>query len=111
MKLITKYNRILLPALIILFVISGISSYFFIRKTLQDELDLMLLRSKNRIINYIATNNAIPAINSFDDQKVSFEKITIPLTNSGLKSATRYIPEQKKKHISRMLVFQIKVKN
>jgi signal transduction histidine kinase len=110
MKLITKYNRILLPSLIVLFIISGISSYFLIRKTLQNELDQMLLRSKKRIVKYVTANNSVPDILSFDDQKVSFEKIAVPLTDSGITSATQYIPEQKKEHISRRLVFQIKVK-
>ncbi len=111
MKLIAKYNRVLLPSLLVLFIISGVSSFFLIRKALEHELDSMLLRSKKRVVNYISINNAIPVITSFDDQKINFEKITVPLKDSGIISATQYIPEQKKEHISRKLVFQLKVKD
>ncbi len=111
MKLITKYNRYLFPALIFLFIISTVSSYYFTRLVLQNELDEILLRSKGRIENYVAINHAVPVISSFDDQKVFFEKITGPIPDSGFTSATQFIPEQNKEHLSRRLVFPLQVNN
>jgi signal transduction histidine kinase len=111
MKLITKYNRFLLPALIILFIISTVSSYYLIKEVLQNELDEMLLRSRGRIENYVLLNKKIPVINSFDDQKVIFEKIIRPVTDSGFTSATQFILEQNKAHLSRRLVFPLQINN
>ncbi|MBS1510827.1 MAG: HAMP domain-containing histidine kinase [Bacteroidetes bacterium] len=107
MKLISLYNRILLPVLIVVFSISIVVSYFFIRKVLQNELDATLSRTKRRIVNYVAANQSLPAINSFNDQKIIFEPISSPLKDTGFYSATQYIPEQQKEHISRKLLFQL----
>jgi signal transduction histidine kinase len=111
MKLINRYNQYLFPALFILFLASAFSSYFLIKKVLQNELDEILLRSKVRIENYVADNNALPIVNSFDDEQITFEKINTALTDSGLSSATQYIPEQQKNHISRKLIFTVSVNN
>jgi signal transduction histidine kinase len=109
MKLITRYNRYLFPALIVLFIISTISSYYLIKRVLQNELDEILLRSKRRIENYVAVNHTVPFINSFDDQKVNFEKISGPINDTGFISATQFIPEQNKEHLSRRLVFPLQI--
>ncbi|MGG9961818.1 sensor histidine kinase [Ferruginibacter sp. SUN106] len=109
MKLITKYNRFLFPVLVFLFIVSTISSYYLIKEVLQNELDEILLRSKGRIENYVAEYHAVPVINSFDDQKAIFEKINGPLKDSGFQSATQFIPEQNKEHLSRKLVFPLQV--
>ena len=111
MKLINRYNRYLLPALIVLFIISTISSYYLIRGVLQNELDEILLRAKGRIENYVAVNHAAPVISSFDDQKVIFEKLTGSIKDSGFTSATQFIPEQNKEHLSRRLVFPLQINN
>ena len=111
MKLITKYNRFLFPALIILFIISTISSYYLIKEVLQNQLDELLLRSKSRIETYVAENKKIPVVFSFDDQKISFEKITGILKDTGFTSAMQFIPEQNKEHISRRLIFPLSLNN
>jgi len=111
MKLITRYNRYLLPVLAVLFSITTLSSYFLIREVLQNQLDEILFRAKGRIENYVAVNNAIPVVNSFDDQKVIFEKLTWPVQDSGFTSSTQFIPEQNKQHLSRKLVFILQLHN
>jgi signal transduction histidine kinase len=111
MKLTTRYNRFVIPSITIVFLISIISSYFLIRKVLQNELDEIILRTKSRIETYIQQNNRIPGISTFNDQIIHFEKLNGPLTDSGFHSTTQYIPEQNKNHISRLLIFHTKINN
>ncbi|MEO6228654.1 MAG: HAMP domain-containing sensor histidine kinase [Ferruginibacter sp.] len=111
MKLITRYNQYLFPLLIFLFVASTVSSYFLIKETLQNELDEILLRSKSRIEKYVRSNQSLPLISSFDDQKIAFTKIATPIKEFILSTGTQFIDEQNKEHISRELVFSINVKN
>jgi signal transduction histidine kinase len=111
MKLTTRYNRNIIPAIILIFLISIVSSYFLIREILQTELDGALLRTKNRLTNYIKQNDSIPRVSSFNDQVIRFEKGEAPLADSGFSSSTQYIPEQKKNHLSRQLIFTLLIKN
>ncbi len=111
MKLIKRYNQYLFPLLIVLFIASTVSSYFLIKKTLQNELDSILLRSKSRIEKYVNNNQSLPLISSFDEQKTIFKKIATPLKEIKLTTGTQLIDEQNKEHISRKLVFSVNVKN
>src|SRR5450756_1252900 len=111
MKLTTQYYRNIIPAILVLFLISIISSYFLIRRELQRELDGAILRTKSRLIGYAREYNSLPRAISFDDQVIQFEKKTAPLADSGFSSSTQYIPEQKKDHLSRQLVFALPLKN
>src|SRR6266700_1861158 len=107
MKLADRYNRFNLPVMISLFFLSGIASYFLIRRALQNELDLGLVRIQKRITDYASTHGQIPAIISFDDQKVSFEKTSERLPAQSFSTTQEFIPEQHKEHISRTLVFPL----
>src|SRR5512140_354877 len=101
MKLTNQYNRSLIPAIIVIFLVSTISSYFLIRDVLQGELDRAILRTKKRIENYTAQHQHIPDLNSFDDLVIRFAPASIPAGDTGFSSATQYIREQKKFHLSR----------
>jgi signal transduction histidine kinase len=107
MKLIQKYNRMILPAMALLFIASVICSYYLIRHALQNELDKGLLRTKSRIEQYVAAHGALPPILSFDDQHIEFEKVQAAGGDSGLSSSTQFIPEQYENHRSRKLIFTI----
>ena len=110
MKLTTRYNRNIVPAIIIIFLVSIISSYFLIRNVLQNEVDAVILRTQNRVENYVRQNDRIPEISSFNDQVIRFEKGTASPKDSGFHSSTQYIPEQKKYHVSRQLIFTLFIK-
>jgi len=109
MKLIQKYNRMILPAMALLFIASVICSYYLIRNALQNELDKGLLRTKSRIEQYVAVHHALPVILSFDDQHIRFEKVSGAKGDSGLSTSTLFIPEQYENHRSRTLVFTMAV--
>jgi signal transduction histidine kinase len=111
MKLTARYNRLIIPSISIVFLLSIVCSYFLIRQVLQRELDGSILRSKGRIEVYIRNNKALPGINAFDDQIIHFEKQAGPLADSGFHSTMQYIAEQRKDHISRSLVFAVGLNN
>ena len=110
MKLITRYNRSLFPAFILLFVSAGLASYFFTRKVLRDEVDETLNRTRTRIVTFINIHQALPAVKTFDDLKVNAAITAVPLQKPELESSRVYIPEQHENHLARQLIFTIWLK-
>lgn len=106
MKLTSQYNRNIIPAIILIFLGSTISSYFLIRNVLQNEVDKAIIRTRGRVEYFVKQNHRIPVINTFDDLVIRFEPAT-PASDSGFSSATQFIPEQNKQHLSRQLVFNL----
>lgn len=104
MKLTTLYYRHIVPTMTVLFLVSIVSAFFLIRKTLQRELDGALLRSKSRIENYVQSNGRLPEISSFNDQLITFRPVAV-LQELRLNDTMQYIAEQRKNHISRKLSF------
>jgi signal transduction histidine kinase len=111
MKLITRYNRYILPALGILFLLCIIACYFLIRQVLQNELDEIILRTKIRIENYVHTNRKLPVISSFNDQQIQFEGLSSPFNKSEFSTTKQFIPEQNKNHTARTMVFGLMLNN
>jgi len=111
MKLISRYNRSFFPALVILFFISGLVTYFFTEKVLRDEVDESLVRIYSRIDNYIQTHQSLPTVTTFDDFKLNVEPADIKMPKILLESSTVFIPEQKKNHRARKLLFTVLVKD
>jgi len=106
MKLTTLYYRHIVPAVTVLFLAVIVSSFFLIRRTLQRELDSVLLRSKSRIESYIRANHRLPEVSDFNDQRISFRRVDA-LRDSTISDTMQYIPEQEKNHISRKLCFTL----
>lgn len=106
MKLTTHYYRLIVPAVMVLFVAVIGSAYFLIRHALQRELDLGLLRSKSRIEAYVKANGRLPQVSGFDDEHVVFAAVPAGSVDS-FSNTMLYIPEQKKMHISRKLNFSL----
>lgn len=111
MKLINRYNLYLVPLLMVLFIISSITGFFFIKNVLQNELDEQLLRSRSRIEKYVLQQQQLPNIESFDGMEMYISKTTAGFKDTGISSASQYIPEQKKMHLSRKMVFTILFKS
>lgn len=111
MKLLDRYNRFNLPVMIGTFIISGVLSYILIKQVLQNELDSGLLRAQKRIQDYVNVHHQLPAISSFDDQGIRFEKAGVEPPATSFRTTHKYIPEQQEDHISRQLVSGITVGN
>lgn len=110
MKLIHKYNRMILPVMSLLFIASILCSYYLIRMALQKELDGALMRTHLRIEQYVKAHGELPVLLSFNDQHITFEKANGVVRDTGYSSSMLYIPEQQKDHISRRLVMPVMVR-
>ncbi|MDP4264652.1 MAG: HAMP domain-containing sensor histidine kinase [Bacteroidota bacterium] len=110
MKLISRYNRSFFPALVLLFLISGLVSYFLTRKILQDEVDEGLLRIYSRISDSVRIHQTLPTVATFDDLKLNVEPATKPMIKPVLESARVFIPEQNENHRARQLLFTVLIK-
>jgi signal transduction histidine kinase len=106
MKLTTLYYRHIIPAVTVLFLAVIGTAYFLIRRTLQRELDGVLLRTKTRIEAYVRANGRLPEVSNFNDQQVVFRRVPA-LRSSLLRDTMQYIAEQRKDHISRKLSFTL----
>lgn len=72
MKLLTHYNRIVLPLTISVLILSSVVLYFIIRSVLIDQLDKDLVVEEREILDYVKKNNVLPQISSFPDQQILF---------------------------------------
>jgi signal transduction histidine kinase len=97
--------------MILVFIISSVGAYFLIKSALTKELDISLLRVKDRIQTYIDRNHALPVLNSFDDETVSFQPINKKNAEISFTTVQKYIKEQHKFHISRRLSYHTSVNN
>ena len=72
MKLFTKYNRINLLAIIVIFLLSVVAFYFAIRFILIDQVDDDLKIEQREIEGYVREHNTLPESISVKDQKISY---------------------------------------
>ncbi|TDE13261.1 MULTISPECIES: sensor histidine kinase [Dyadobacter] len=75
MKLFTRYNRINLTLMVLLFVLSGISYYFIINYVLIHELDEALEDYQLRIENYVVKQGTLPPVALMDETIVTYSKL------------------------------------
>jgi len=111
MRLIVKYNWYTISTMIVVFILSIIGAFFLIKGALTRELDLSMLRVKMRIQRYVDENQKLPVINSLDDEKIGFRKISRSLNAEKFETVEQYISEQHKYHISRRLSYSIVLGN
>ncbi|TLV02501.1 sensor histidine kinase [Dyadobacter luticola] len=110
MKLFTRYNRINLTVMVLLFVFSGICYYFLVNYVLVHELDEALDDYKIRIEKYVEKEGKLPPINTMDETRVAYQK-TIQADNYADLS-TVFIAErvEKRSHKYRQLTYIQKTK-
>jgi signal transduction histidine kinase len=110
MRLLNLYNRYSIPILAIVFVFSGIFSYYFIRKILLDELDKSLQKEQTRIENYIQEKKQLPFIGTFSKEKIKFSKSKISIQPHYFNSIWTYKPQKERYDLYRQLNFMIQLK-
>lgn len=104
MKLFTKYNRINLAAMAIVFLISGTIYYILISSVLIHELDEALGEYEKRVEKYVGQNDSLPVFKNFEEVEVAYQPVKKKRSN-GITSIERYDPEEKKMGTYRQLVF------
>lgn len=79
MKLFSKYNRINIPATILIFLVGCVGFYFVLREVLIRQLDASLRTEKTEICSYVSQHNALPEVVNTRGQQTSFTGVPSPV--------------------------------
>lgn len=104
MKLFTKYNRINLLVMSLLFLVAGVTYYVLISKVLVHEVDEALGKYKEQVEKYVAKNDSLPVFRNFEEVLVSY-KVTQHKQHKKFSQVELYNIDDKKTETFRQLVF------
>jgi signal transduction histidine kinase len=107
MKLFTKYTRINLLVMVIVFLLSAESTYQLTNYVLIREMDADLSGIRERIRDYYGQYHQLPAGHALDEEQVTYEPTTREMKDSEFKLVTRYSQREKKMHNFRQIVFTL----
>lgn len=107
MKLLTRYNRIVLPLTISVLMLSSVILYFIIRSVLIGQLDKDLVVEEQEILEYVKKNNNLPQISSFPDQQIFFSPDTPGTTVRTFSTVKKKGEDQLEMEPYRQLVFPL----
>lgn len=72
MKLIAKYNRVTIPIIIGILLISSVGYYFILHRILIYQLDKDLRIEQNEILQHLKETGQLPETSDYKDQQISF---------------------------------------
>ncbi len=111
MKLLAKYNRINIPVIISVVLISSIAYYFILHIFLIHQLNHDLKIEEQEIIDYVKENDSLPESSNYKDQIISFDTSLIKVPPRKFSTETIYNDDEKENELYRQLVFPITVNN
>jgi signal transduction histidine kinase len=104
MKLFTKYNRIILMVMSLLFLTAGLTYYVLISKVLVHEVDEALDKYRVNVREYVAKNDTLPVFKNFEEVLVSY-KITDREDDRQIRQVELYNTDDRKSETFRQIVF------
>src|ERR1700691_2229422 len=107
MKLFTKYTRINLVVMVIVFLLSAASTYLLTNYVLIREMDGDLSGIHRRILDYYAQYHQLPAGHALDEEQVTYEPVGQEMKGDEFTLVTRYSQREQKMHIFREIVFTL----
>jgi signal transduction histidine kinase len=107
MKLFTRYNRINLFVMVIIFLLSSCAYYFVLNYVLLNESDKDLNVIKEKVEEYVAEYKQIPTNRLIDDEQITYTPASFPGKASHIAFSKRYDPQDKKNKTFRVLTFFI----
>jgi signal transduction histidine kinase len=107
MKLFTKYTRINLLVMVIVFLLSAASTYLLTNYVLTREMDADLSGIRDRLIDYYSQYHQLPAGHVLDEEQVTYEPAATQMKASEFKLVTRYSQREKKMHNFRQVIFTL----
>ena len=107
MKLFTKYTRINLLVMVIVFLLSVASTYLLTNYVLIREMDGDLAGIRDRLTDYYGQYHQLPTGHVLDEEQVTYERATGQMGESEFKLVTRYSQREKKMHNFRQIVFTL----
>lgn len=111
MKLFTKYTRINLLIMVIVFLLSAESTYLLTNYVLIREMDADLSGIRDRIRGYYGQYHQLPAGHVLDEEQVTYEPTVQEMNRSEFTLITRYSQREQKMHNFRQLVFTLPAGN
>lgn len=76
MKLLAKYNRITIPVVIAIFLLTTVAFYFVLHYILQLQLDKDLRIEQSEILHFVQQNDSLPRNPNYKDQQIFFQPAT-----------------------------------
>jgi signal transduction histidine kinase len=107
MKLFTKYTRINLLVMVIVFLLSAASTYLLTNYVLIREMDGDLSGIHRRIVDYYAQYHQFPTGHALDEEQVTYEPVGQEMKGDEFTLVTRYSQREQKMHNFRQLVFTL----
>lgn len=111
MKLLSKYNRINIPVIIGILLISSIAYYFILHIVLIHQLNHDLEIEEQEIRDYVLDNKSLPEASTYRDQQISFDTLLANVPARKFSTETIYDDNEKEKELYRQLVFPVTVNN
>src|SRR5438477_2100477 len=105
MKLFAKYNRIILLATIIIFLLASATFYVAIRYILIGQVDDDLKIEQREIETYVKEHNVLPEPIPVKDQKISYAPTSEVSKERKFKTISGFDPEDNEKNSYRVLKF------
>jgi signal transduction histidine kinase len=94
-QLFTRYNRIKLPIILGIFLLSGLGCYFWIDHILIADVDESLSEQAQKIDQYIDANNAFPKPEMTDEWEFSYRKTNTQTLTARFETTEQYDAEDK----------------
>ena len=107
MRLLSRYNRVNIPATVIVLLVSGLCYYFIIRSVLLNQLDNDLKVEEQEINDYIKLNGHLPDPSDNKDQSVSFQQTDKALVNRSFRSIRLFYKDDNEWISSRQMLFPV----
>ena len=104
MKLFTKYNRVNLLVMSILFLVAGVTYYLLISKVLVHEVDEALGKYKEHVEEYVLKNDSLPVFKNFEEVLISYHT-TQHKKHKSINQVDLYNTDDKKAETFRQIVF------
>ncbi len=111
MKLLSKYNRINIPIIIGVLLLSGFAYYYMLHVLLLHQLNHDLEIEEQEIREFVRNNDSLPHASIYKDQQISFDTLLAEVPPRNFTSEKIFNPEEKENELYRQLVFPITVKN
>ena len=110
MKLIARYNRLTIPVIIGVFLVSSIAYYIIIHSVFIGQLDKDLEIEKKEIIHYVELKDTLPEASNYKDQVIEFKRTNAAPFEEEFSTVQRLTPEENEEETYRKIDFFILVK-
>lgn len=111
MKLLSKYNRINIPIIIGVLLISSVAYYSMLHTLLIHLVNHDLEIEEQEIRAFVKINDSLPNASSYRDQQISFDTSLKEVPPRNFSTLVNYDKREGENELYRQLTFPIKVKN